>query len=480
MVDTGLLIITILLGIILYKEKWNDFLNFIWMSPVKWLSIGFIILLFLLNLGVFIDEKLDIPESPNVIFIVIDTFRTDHLSCYGYQNNTSPNIDEFSSRATLFKNAFAPAPWTTPSVASLLTSQYPAVLGYRGKPVVLKDKFLTLAEIFHENNYKTKGIVSHDYISATLGFDQGFDSYDEDNAKGHGYISSPLITEKAISFLTKNSNNNFFLFLHYFDPHFDYILHKEYNYYPDYKGPIYSGQNIKSLLENAPYMSKEDLKYIRALYDSEIRFTDEYLGKLFEKLKEMQLFDNTLIILTADHGEEFSERGDYWIGHGKKLYQELIHVPLIIKLPEQNKGKVIREYVGLIDLTTTAVHLSGLEIPLNYNHDGEVIDFKNKMNRNDKFIFSETESHLKLKSVIWNGWKLIHGLEMNQFQLYNLENDPGECNNVFDTNEQIRTELMSHLGRWNNHIKLRTSDIKFQKPEFSEEQKARLKALGYL
>lgn len=270
----------------------------------------------------------------------MDTLGAGHLSSYGYFRKTTPFIDELSRDSVFFKNAISSAPWTTPSLACLFASQYPAALGFEGEePIELDESFVTLAEVFKHNRYITKGIVSHDFISSKLKFDQGFDSYNQTNARGYGYVSSPSVTNLAVSFLNGHKKEKFFLFLHYFDPHFDYILHKEFDYYPEYRGSLQSGEHKDSLLAKAPTMSADDIKFLNAVYDSEISFTDKYIGRFLKELKRLGLYDSALIIFTADHGEGFVERKDYWIGHTKKLYQELIHVPLIIKLPGNKKRR---------------------------------------------------------------------------------------------------------------------------------------------
>jgi len=253
-----------------------------WVLGLTSLIFAGVILLSISKLGIFSKYKFEKIKEPNVILIIIDTLRTNHLSSYGYKRETTPNIDKFASESYLFKNVISAAPWTTPSIGSIITSQYPAVLGYNDQPVILDSRFITLAEIFKKNNYITGGVIAHQYISTSFGFDQGFDFFDEENAKGHGHISSPSITKKAVSFLKDNQNKKFFLFLHYFDPHYDYILHENYNYYPDYDGPLFSGEPIFKLREIAPSFSDNDIDYIKALYDSEINFTDEHIGKLLD------------------------------------------------------------------------------------------------------------------------------------------------------------------------------------------------------
>ena len=478
--DFVLLILSILFFLLFVRINLNKFFNQTKIKYLKISSIVSIILILFLNLSIFIDNRVNLPKGPNVLFIIIDSLRADHLSGYGYNRNTSPNIDKLSSDSILFKNAIASAPWTSPSIASIFTSQYPVVLGFNDQPVVIKDKFLTLAEIFQQNKYKTKGIISHVFISSVLKFNQGFQSYDDENAKGHGHISSPSLVEKAISFLKKSRKKNFFLFVHFFDPHFDYIIHEKYNYYPSYNGTLHSGQNIDRLRANASVLKKDDISFVEALYDSEISFTDEFIGKLIEKLKDFGLFDNTLIVLTSDHGEEFSERGDHWIGHTKKVYQEQIHVPLIVKQPGSCEEKIIEEYFDLIDLMPTIIESANLKIPNEHEYEGRAINLKEKDPLINNPIISETRRWANLRSVTWKDWKYIWNLEIKSKELYDLKNDPKESQNIASINKTIINELETILLEWENHIKSKKIVKKNRQPIFNKEQIEHLKSLGYI
>jgi len=418
-----------------------------------------------------------------VILIVVDSLRADHLSSYGYFRKTTPFIDDLSRDSIIFKNAISVAPWTTPSLASLFASRYPAALGFEGEePIELDESFVTLAEVFKYNGYGTKGIVSHDLISSKLKFDQGFDSYNQTNARGYGYVSSPAVTNLAVSFLSRHKKEKFFLFLHYFDPHFDYILHKEFDYYPDYRGSLQSGEHRDSLLAKAPTMSADDIKFLNAVYDSEVSLTDKHIGRFLEELKRLGLYDSALIIFTADHGEELAERGDYWIEHTKTLYQELIHVPLIIKLPGNRKKKVINEYIGLVDLMPTIVSHIGLKTPAGYLCVGQKIDLKGNAEPESRAIISETRRMARLQSVIWKNWKLIYDQQKDTKELYDLKNDPLETRDLAAKDRQKLAEMQDILKRWQEQIVLIKSEyeIKAKQPDFSEEQKRRLRSLGYI
>ena len=186
---------------------------------------------------------LDEPAAghrPDVLIVVIDTLRADHLGFLGYARETSPHLDALAADSILWRRALAHAPWTSPSVGALLTGLHPAALGYGDSrsPVRPDDRVLYLAEILRENGYQTEAIVSHTYVAAKLGFDQGFDRFDEGDAQGPGHVSSPSVTDKAIAALERPRRRPFFLFAHYFDPHFNYLRHEPFDFDPGYDGEL--------------------------------------------------------------------------------------------------------------------------------------------------------------------------------------------------------------------------------------------------
>ena len=449
----------------------------------KIIFIFLVILLILYPVWKYVQSRSGSKISKsNVILIIVDTLRADHLSCYGYGWDTSPNLDNLSSDSILFKNALSASSWTTPAVGSIFTSVYPTIIGYRDKPTVMDGSFNTMAEILKSNGYITGGIISHTFIAKNLGFDQGFDYYNQENNKGHNHISSPSVTELAISFLNKSKDEKFFLFLHYFDPHYNYYLHEGFDYYPEYDGWVKSGQEFIYLREKRWDLKEEDKKYLRALYDSEISFTDDYIGKVLDKLKELELYDDALIIFTADHGEELAEKPDRFIGHARKLSQALIHVPLIIKLPGNKKKLIADDYVGTIDILPTVVDFLELKIPEDLEFYGEIIDLKKGKRPQNKPIFSETFHDVEIISVVWDGLKLIHKLDKGINEFYDLPNDPNEDINVEKEAKGKLGEYEGILRKWWSNVVERSQELNLQKkyPEYDPETIENLKAMGYI
>ncbi len=423
----------------------------------------------------------------NVIVIVVDTLRADHLGCHGYRRDITPNIDALARDGLHFRNAISAAPWTLPSVASLLTSQYPSVLGVRDRINRIDDRFSPLAELLRQNGYATHGIVSVDMLSGSLGLSRGFDTYDESNYFGRQGITSPTVFQKAITYLRRQHEKPFFLFVHTFDPHYNYILHDEFDFFPTYKGQLTSNYPIEELWGKLSELTEEDVAYLVALYDSEIAFTDRHFGRLLANLQELGRYEDSIIIFTADHGEEFMERG--WVGHSITLHQEQIHVPLIIKLPGC-RARVIDTPVGLIDIMPTLLRYLEIEPPVAL--EGEAYDLTSQAVLPARPIFSET-FHSQVQrpgplqpvgfgSVILQDHKLIYNAIDNSRQVYDLATDPGERNNRAAVNDKYHRTLATLFSRWVAHLeaKQRLGPTPDESELLTPEQIEHLKALGYL
>ncbi|MEJ2628390.1 MAG: sulfatase-like hydrolase/transferase, partial [bacterium] len=280
----------------------------------------------------------------------------------------------------------------------------------------------------------------------------------------------------------------FFLFLHYFDPHFAYMLHDQYNYFPDYKGEVKSRMSTHVLRENAHNYSENDLKYLRALYDSEISFTDYYIGKVINHLKALNLYNNTIIIFTADHGESFSDHL-CWIGHTKSLYQELIHVPLIIKPAGKNEHMKVNKYTGTINILPTILSALQIKKPKNINFNGTEIDLTDINKIENRVIISDTKRMSLLESVISDRYKVIKGKlwdyykpSEHTYEIYDLRNDPQEKHNLYPgiDNDDIH-DLKLILEEWNTYVHSQQSKIgKVKSPQLSKKERERLRSLGYM
>ncbi|MEN8152923.1 MAG: sulfatase [Acidobacteriota bacterium] len=468
---SGLIIILSLI-IYYFGEKKNRPLRFF--TPI---------LIFLILTAIYFNISNKRVEGPNVVFIIVDTLRSDFTSTGNTKKNTTEYLkDSLLPDSLYFKRAYSNAPWTLPSIASMVTSKYPSKLGIRNLVSRLGERDFTLAELMREKGYKTCSIISHILLKKVYGFSQGFDIFNERNISdkfgNHYSISSPGISEDAVEFIKKNKKNKFFLFLHYFDPHYIYIDHEKKG---DYSGSFTSKDIAflrKQISENN--YSENDINYLTDCYDTEIRFTDFHIGKVIEELKKTGLYENTVIVFTSDHGEEFVERG--WLGHSTSLHSEQINVPLLIKPSKRSEIKSFIEDeipVSNLDIIPTLTSLMGFKnLPGAAGADLLSNDIK------DNYVFSEVSQkefgdHIEHISVIWKEWKLIRDLNNKVFLLYNLKEDPSEKKNIFGKFPGIEAKLKVKIAKWLRGNR-KTGKIKRREKPLSDSEREKLKTLGYI
>ncbi len=310
----------------------------------------------------------------NVILISIDSLRSDHVGCYGNPRNTSPTIDRLARAGVRFEMAFSTASWTTPSHMSMLTGRDVLSHGVITDFDELPAGVPTLAGSLQQAGVATKGIVSAPFVGSRYGFGRGFDDYDDRTIPAPTQFDAerdepaPIVTDLATRWLRQYNGKPFFLFLHYWDVHFDYVPPAPYDsmFDPDYTGSISGANFIRNKAVNRR-MSRRDLDHILALYDGEIRWVDDHIARLLGVLDEIGLSDRTAVIVTADHGDEFFEHG--FKGHLRTLYREVVQVPLIVHVPGLSAGVVAQQPVSLVDLTPTVLDLLGVAAPAGV--DGE-------------------------------------------------------------------------------------------------------------
>ena len=434
-------------------------------------------------------------STPNVVLIIVDTLAVNHLGTYGHPSSPSPNIDKLAESGTVFEKAYTPAPWTKPAVSSVFTGVMPSMHGVKSIDDVLPESFNTLAERLKRTDYLTAGFVSHTLISPKLGYAQGFDTYDTVPFKGnvHSVISSEKVTDMGLDWLKsykenykeRSDSNKFFLFLHYFDPHNNYQHHKEFDQTSWYKGDLTPGMDIRAIRAKIPNITEDDVKYLRGLYDEEIAHTDREIGRFLGTLKDMGLSDNTIIILTADHGEEFFDHGS--IGHSRTLFDELTRVPLIISYPGKVKPQRVSEPVTTLDILPTVLD----EVNLNEDRQGlagislkETLLEGKELPRRD--IYSEVDfksSYIKAYkiSVVRGIHKAVLDKPTQSCELYDLESDPKELSNISSKDPALFSTLSSLVIDYQNKYQKNSQNEEMQMvPERSSEEIEQLKSLGYL
>ena len=418
------------------------------------------------------------PGDPNIVLITIDALRADRVGCYGYKINTTPNIDAFSTEAVMFENAYTPAPNTLFAVRAIMTGRL--LSNIDGKELVsYYSKATFLAEILREKGYQTAGFTDHHGLGKKgtkkgLRLLRGFDTF-VNIGEGATGTTSRLLTNKIVSWLKDNHNKKFFLWAHYFDPHLDYNPLPEYEGLFGFKegdhGRIYNGIAEREIKELYGSITEREVGGLVSLQNAEIFYTDEYVGKVLDEIKNLDLGKNTIIIITADHGEEIMDRKK--IGHSTSVYNEQIRVPLIIKAPGETPARINK-------------NISTIEI---FNYLTEVGAVA--MGEGSKDVISRTARYPRLRinkrspsqyfAIISGKYKYIHNPDAEKEELYDLRADIGEKANLADDPDYADTkELLNvKLTTWIKENKATVTPPSKEALESEKELNDRLRSLGY-
>ncbi len=448
---------------------------------------------------------------PNVLLISIDSLRADHLHCYGYPRATSPAIDALARDGVRFATAVAPTSWTLPSHVTLLSGLPPVRHGVIDHDRQIAPETPLLAEVLRHTGYATAGFVAGAYLHSTFGFARGFEHYDDETVmekpdhrvqKKNTSQESYAVTRAWLEqWQRERPDDPFFVFLHLWDVHYDFKPTPPYDrmFDPDYRGTVTGFHFMDSPLVH-PGMSRRDLEHLIALYDGEIRLTDEYIGHLVTLLREMDVLDDTIIVITADHGEEFFEHGHK--GHRNNLYDETLLVPLIVHYPRRvPAGVVVEGQVRLMDVAPTILALTGVEPPPALTHPPEGIaaarDLSPSWSRGGEApeLPAFAELHGRWVAVRTAAAKLIRYVGSEQLwheeeayrratlappgrreHLYDLQADPGETRPL-DHTHPARPTLDTALATWRE----RWAEHSVESPiELDEATEERLRRLGYM
>ncbi len=419
------------------------------------------------------------PSRPNVILIIVDTLRADHLSTYGYERKTSPVIDTFADENLKFNLAMATAPWTAPSVASIFTGLYPTAHGVgrhispedaedgRAKAAILDDRFETLAEALGRNGYVTAGVTGNAWVADYLGFAQGFDKFltmDYSPANEINFYSFQLI--KSFS----EQSQPFLLYVHYMDPH------------KPYKPPEDWPVEFHEPLQETPYIPSQVHQI--DLYDREIGYVDSQIGKLFGQLRDRGLYRDAVIVLVSDHGEQFREHGN--IGHGQNVFNYQLHVPLILKAPGL-QGRV-EEAVSIMDIYPTILELTGTRpggelqgvslLQSGQTHRTGVLSESTRERNNKSFTRSDGKK-LVLAFDAEDNDVVDEAMELEPVGLFDLVVDYNEKSPLQEDEGLMNAMRSAFYAAYRDSVKRRLVG-KAQDVDLKPETVRELKALGYL
>jgi len=431
-------------------------------------------------------------DDKNVLLICLDTLRPDHMSVYGYKRKTSPNIDLFTKAAVTFEQAVANSPWTLPSHASMFSSLYPletgCVLGKNFRQITysrLNHSVKTLAEYLKESGYKTHAITGNGWVSPHFGFDQGFECYrnvKEKNAaiylmKQNAIVGSTKAidgrdfkysTNLCLKWIEKNFDYKWFFFLHTYEVHAPYTRR---HFEPD---PA-DGKAAQTI----------------ANYDSGILYADRQVGRIIKRLKELDLFDDTVVLITSDHGESFYKKngqpeGKDYGRHGHNLYEEQIRVPLIIS-GIGNAGMKLTDQVRLIDIMPSLLEVCEIDLPENIRGIS-LLPLIDEVADQTRAAYSEAirgTKNFDMKSLRFNDCKLIlkenYTSNINTYEFYNLLKDPDETIDLSD-------KAIDRLNSFENIIERIKADIEENRRKLSTDKpvtidrdiQKQLEQLGYL
>ncbi|GGM66063.1 arylsulfatase A-like enzyme [Halarchaeum rubridurum] len=447
----------------------------------------------------------------NVLLVTVDSLRADHVGCYGYDRETTPNIDALAESASLYENAFAHACSTRPSFPAIFTSAYPLMYGGYER---LSENRTLVSEVFDDAGYRTGGIHSNAYLNPEFGYDRGFDYFydsmsetgpverlrhwvksrlDEDGFVykslasafdtaertvganvGSAYIDADESTDRAVEFLRGGESHDEFLWVHYMDVHHPYLPPEEHQraFRDDPISERRAIQLRRKFMEDPEGVTDDELDDIIDLYDASIRFTDEQVGRLLDAADEH--WDDYTVAFTADHGEEFTDHGEF--SHFAKFYDEVMHVPLVVDDGEHSGRR--DEMVGLIDLAPTLVDAAELDrpegwygYPLSRLHRGDwprdsvLGDWSpdGRSRRDIRYAYRDRE------------WKFI-SRDAGE-ELYHLTEDPGEHENLVAEETAVAEELRDVITAHEEEIERTQEDL--GDVEMEEEVKERLRDLGY-
>lgn len=452
----------------------------------------------------------------NAVLVTIDCLRADHLSCYGYERKTSPFIDFLATKGMRFENAFANGPFTSASFLSILASAYPLEFENQSP---LPPNAILISEILQKKGIQTAATHSNPYLSAFYGYNRGW-HYFQDFSVSPRAISSvararfawlidslpkksrklyflsrvflgladlfqdaETTTKCAISWLNKNKDLPFFIWLHYMDLHEPHLVFDE-KFERKYSRKMSRLSQAKFLIDvTQRQVGPKNIRDIIDMYDDKLRYVDQNIKELFHFLDREGLIDHTLIVLTSDHGQELLDHGCF--GHTARFYDEYLHIPILLFGPGI-KAQVNSSLTSLMDIAPTILNFYGIATPNEYR------GYNLLSTPTNRFIISEAShneeglyisghkifaSKFRTYAIRTEKWKYIHGEK--QCELYNLEKDPKEKKNVIDKEEakakEFKATIMEHIS-WEEKLQKQNA-ITYQKERIRRKIKKR-KSLG--
>lgn len=410
----------------------------------------------------------------SVLLLTVDSLRVDHLHALGYARETSPVLDGLAGEGTTWTGVVAPAPWTMPSMMSVMTGLHPEVHHVDEDDRMLGDGVVTLAQRFRKTGYATAAFVPEITLSAAYGFSRGFDHFDE-RRFGHDTVTSPAQASALIHWL-ESTPGPFFAWAHLWDPHYNYAPPPPYDamFVAGAPPPGRKSYDMIDLKRRKNAMAPEQIASAMGQYDGEIACTDRYIGEILDALRAAGRLDSTLVVIAGDHGEAFQEHG--WLTHTNTVYEETVRVPVIARLPGRvPAGRRIGGARSLVDLTESLAQWAGLRpaatqsrpLPL---EEGAAEDL----------VVSSTRRQAALLSARQGRWSLVLEYETCASELYDLETDPFQSHDVASAHPEVVSGLKDSLGAWLDAARQKYAIPVTHLDLTGSDALERLKGLGYV
>lgn len=428
------------------------------------------------------------PRPPNVVLISIDSLRPDHLGAYGYDRDTSPHLDALARSSVVFERAWSTSTWTLPSHVSLLTGLHPRAHGVTRWKRRIPAALPLLPELLAARGYRSAAVVSGMLLHRRYGFDRGWVDYRDDlvgpHLALHSLVSSERVHARVLEQLDRLGAGPFLLFVHYFDVHYDYAPPPPWDRHfdPGYDGTLTGADFARTTLFRRD-LSPRDLEHLVALYDGEIRWVDEWLGRLFAELERRGLAEDALIVVLADHGDEFYDHGR--LGHAKNLYDSTLRAPLIVRFPGgRHGGRRVATPVSLVDIAPTILRAAGLEVAASWP-GRDLAEAFARGGLPDAPILADLNTTSRRRKILLDDWSAIFSFRPGRraparSELYDLSTDARERDDRAQADPARLDELWQRLEA--EHRRSLETAARFRRekvrpdPEFDHE----LRALGYL
>jgi arylsulfatase A-like enzyme len=434
---------------------------------------------------VWISQRAAVPGRLNVLLLLVDTLRADHLGVYGYDRETSPTIDRLAARGTLFTRAISPADKTRTAMASLWTGLYPSRHGLFTRETALSPRFHTAAEWAREAGYRTAAFAPNPSLDRRFGHAQGWDLYVDRALRASGCSDVPevcfetarRIQSRALDWLESGSDRPFLLWMHYRDVHGPYVPP------PPYDG-MFQSETVRPISPREArrrdrYLDLPDdggdLNHYLDRYDGGIRYTDDRIAEFLSELEDRGWLENTLIVIAADHGEEFLDHGQW--NHGQSLYEELLHVPLVVLWPGA-EPRVETRPISTLAFFPTILRAMGLDPPASDGVDVTPLVRDGVEVALPETVFSERKRGA-MRSVRRGDWKRIENEADGWMALFDVGEDPQEHDDRSRSAPTVAADLSERLHRFADEVE-RNTDAPPSQIALDEELRQRLEALGYV